>query len=91
MNYCGILNITQTQEFFNLFNELEVGRMTNVHAVCIENGRRKEVHLNPIDAGKELLIASFADGELFRAGWTEVFHEVHFDYHALRARIISGF
>lgn len=91
MNYVAILSNVQTQRFLKLFFELEVGRMTDVHLIPIENGTRKEIHLNPQEPGKELLIASFTDGMLNDAGWSESFKESKFDYRATCNRRIEDF
>lgn len=90
MNYRGILTITETKKFFDLFFELEVSRMTIIHQRPIENGTKIEIFLSPFEVATELLEASFKDGLLCSDGWSEKF-EKDDDYETImNHRLLTG-
>ena len=75
MNYQGVLTITETQEFFSLFYDLEIGRMTAIYQCPIDRSTKIGIVLIPFDFAARLLDSSFEEGLLGHHGWAEKFQK----------------
>ncbi len=90
MNYQGALTIAETQEFFSLFYDLEIGRMTAIYQCPIEHSTKIAIILIPFDFAAPLLDSSFEEGLLGHHGWAEKFQKFDEPWTGPANHLING-